>query len=70
MVPVPESVYAFCWALVVFLALAAAFNHGWHHARDRHLTTRLARASGRDTEQASFELDREGRAVDGEVTRG
>ena len=36
-----------CWAIVGCLAVAAACNHGWHHVRDRHLTTRLQRASGR-----------------------
>jgi hypothetical protein len=44
---VPESVYFF-WGVVAFLALAAAVNHGWHHARDSHLTARLARVSYRD----------------------
>jgi hypothetical protein len=43
----PESVYFF-WALVGFLALAAALNHAWHHARDNHLSSRLARVSYRD----------------------
>jgi hypothetical protein len=43
----PESVYFF-WGLVAFLALAAALNHGWHHARDSHLSSRLARVSYRD----------------------
>jgi len=43
----PEPIYFF-WGLVVVLALAAAFNHGWHHARDSHLSSRLARVSYRD----------------------
>jgi|tagenome__1003787_1003787.scaffolds.fasta_scaffold20315431_1 hypothetical protein len=34
-----------CWAVVALLALAAAYNHRWHHARDQHPTARLTRAS-------------------------
>jgi peptidoglycan/LPS O-acetylase OafA/YrhL len=44
----PTSFLFFCWAVVAFLAVAAALNHGWHHARDNHLSARLARASYRD----------------------
>ena len=43
----PEPVHVF-WVIVAVLALAAACNHGWHHARDRHLTARLVRACARD----------------------
>jgi hypothetical protein len=43
---VPESVYVF-WGIVAFLALAAGCNHGWHHLRDSHLTSRLTRVSHR-----------------------
>jgi hypothetical protein len=32
-----------CWAVVALLALAAAYNHRWHHARDSHPATRLSR---------------------------
>jgi hypothetical protein len=61
----PEPVYFF-WGLVAFLALAAALNHSWHHARDSHLTSRLARVSYRDgrstivvvdADLEAFELD-------------
>ena len=41
-----EPVHVF-WAIVAILALAAACNHGWHHARHSHLSARLARASYR-----------------------
>ena len=51
----PESVYFF-WFLVGFLALAAACNHTWHHARDSH-HARLARASRRETPGSLFAGD-------------
>ncbi len=41
------SVYVF-WGVVALLALAAGWNHGWHHVRDSHLKARLTRASHRD----------------------
>jgi hypothetical protein len=56
----PEPVYIF-WGIVGFLALAAGWNHGWHHARDNHLTGRLTRASYRDG-RAGAALLRERRA--------
>jgi hypothetical protein len=34
-----------CWAVVAVLALAAAYNHRWHHTRDSHPTARLNRPS-------------------------
>jgi hypothetical protein len=43
----PEPIYYF-WGLVAVLAVAAALNHGWHHARDAHLSARLARVAYRD----------------------
>jgi hypothetical protein len=42
---VPDAVHTF-WVIVGLLAVAAGCNHGWHHVRDSHLTTRLMRASG------------------------
>ncbi|HEY3528318.1 MAG TPA: hypothetical protein VGK78_04150 [Nocardioides sp.] len=39
-----EPVHVF-WGLVAILAMAAACNHGWHHTRQNHLASRLARAS-------------------------
>jgi hypothetical protein len=36
------------WGIVAVLAVAAAWNHGWHHARPSYLSTRLARAAHRD----------------------
>ena len=58
-----ESVYFF-WALVAFLALAAALNHGWHHARDSHLSSRLARVSYRDGRSTMVVLDADLDVVD------
>jgi hypothetical protein len=61
-----SDVSDFFWGLVAFLALAAALNHSWHHARDSHLTSRLARVSYRDgrstivvvdADLEAFELD-------------
>ena len=42
-----EPIYIF-WGLVALLALAAVFNHGWHHGRDRHPSTRSTRATHHD----------------------
>jgi hypothetical protein len=44
---VSESLCYF-WAIVALLVLVAGWNHGWHHARQSHLTARLARASSRE----------------------
>jgi hypothetical protein len=52
----PESIYFF-WGLVAFLALAAALNHGWHHARDGHLSSRLARVAYRDGRSTVVRVD-------------
>jgi hypothetical protein len=41
---VPDAVYIF-WGIVGLLAVAAGCNHGWHHVREGHLTTRLVRVS-------------------------
>ena len=43
----PEPILA-CWGIVTLLALAAGYNHRWHHARDRHPSSRLPRAQHRD----------------------
>jgi hypothetical protein len=32
-----------CWAVVALLALAAGYNHRWHHTRDNHPATRFTR---------------------------
>lgn len=42
----PEPVYFF-WGAVAVLAIAAAVNHGWHHARSGYLHTRLTRLAVR-----------------------
>jgi hypothetical protein len=42
-----EPVHVF-WVLVGILAVAAGWNHGWHHVRHDHLVTRLTRAARRD----------------------
>jgi hypothetical protein len=44
---VSDPIFVF-WGLVAFLCLAAACNHGWHHARDNHLNMRLARVARTD----------------------
>ena len=43
---VHQSVHVF-WGVLALLAVAAAFNHGWHHTRHNHVSARLVRASSR-----------------------
>ena len=43
-----EPLHVF-WVLIAMLSVAAACNHGWHHARhEHHLAERLIRASHHD----------------------
>jgi hypothetical protein len=55
LVHVTPPIYA-CWAIVALLALAAGCNHGWHHARHNHPSSRLTRADERDAEGAPIQV--------------
>ena len=48
----PDAVSVF-WTLLALLAVAAACNHGWHHVRHAHLSSRLERVSRRAPEGAA-----------------
>ena len=58
-----DPVYFF-WGLVAVLAVAAALNHGWHHARDSHLTSRLARVAYRDGRSTMVAVDADLEVID------
>jgi hypothetical protein len=62
---VPEPVHVFR-VLVAVLALAAAVNHGWHHARQQHyLAERLTRVSRRDGQADLLVIDRPSAGAEG-----
>ena len=61
----PESIHVF-WALVAVLAVAAGCNHGWHHLRGRHLSSRLTRATYRYVDARVLVVEPGGRVADSE----